>query len=980
MSTSNLAVRSERRKSVAFHQALVRTGVVALTAFLAAGPAVAQGQAAADDGQQAGEAVEEVLVTGTRIVRDGYSTPTPVSVLGAEALDSMGVTNVADAVNRLPVFAASVTSRNSSASVSSGTAGINNLNLRGLGPTRTLVLLNGKRVVGSTLAGFDNNGSAVDINSFPNALIERVEVVTGGASAVYGSDALAGVVNFILDTDYTGIKGEVIGGVTSQGDGENYRGSIAAGMPFADGRGHILFSAEHSYEEGIDHIPRSWADTAYQMIVNPNYSPTNGQPQYLTVFDAGLSVATRGGLILACQPTGGGACPLRGTQFLTGGTPADFQFGPIISGVVMSGGDWETSRIDRELNLSLDLERNTFFTRGSYDVGDATTAFVTLMRSRTVADLDHSVPNFNLGGVTVLSGNPFIPDSVQAAMTAHGIPSFTMGTVNGDMPNLQADNQRTFERYVVGLEGDVEALGSNWVWDTYYGYSRNEIIATSPGNRINANYAKAINAVVNPNNGQVVCAVNIDGDPTNDDPACVPYNPMGIGVNSQAAIDYVTGAGYALTLMEQKVFAASASGEPFSNWAGPVSLAFGAEHRKEQVSGVASALDEADAFFAGNYHASQGEYDVTEGFLETVVPLLSDQPLAESLDFNGAVRVTDYSESGEVTTWKLGTTWTPSEDILFRVTRSRDIRAPNLGDLFNAGRSGTGTVFDPFTGTTATIISRIRGNTNLEPEEADTTGIGVVFTPSFLPGFAMSVDYYDIDISGAITTLDTQEIVDRCFEGLTELCSFIGRNQAGFIDRIAVLPANILSQRASGFDIDARYTFPVGNADMTLRAMATYVNTLETVDQESTVDGAGVNAADFGFGGEGLQAPDLTYLVSAAYQLYPFSATLTARGISDGVYNNALIECVPGTCPPATPLHPTTNNNSIDAVTYFDLTLSYTGMDGAMEAFFVVENLLDEDPPLIAGPVGTGFYAGQGNAEFYDRLGRIFRAGMRFSF
>src|SRR5690606_19234614 len=177
---------------------------------------------------------------------------------------------------------------------------------------------------------------------------------------------------------------------------------------------------------------------------------------------------------------------------------------------------------------------------------------------------------------------------------------------------------------------------------------------------------------------------------------------------------------------------------------------------------------------------------------------------AETLDLNGAVRWTDYSTSGEVTTWKLGATWAPIDDVRFRFTRSRDIRAPNLGDLFNAGRSGTGNIIDPVTNTTRTIVSRIQGNINLEPEEADTTGIGIVFTPSFLPGFAASIDYYDISIDGAITSLSNQEYVDRCYDGRApQLCSFIQRDANGFIDFIAVQPANILEQNATGFDVEA---------------------------------------------------------------------------------------------------------------------------------------------------------------------------------
>ncbi len=981
------ATHAQKQCSVAsaVRRALVPAGATLLvlaTAFVA-GDAVAQEEQASAGGGVLGE----VTVTGSRIVRDGYEAPTPVSVLGVEDLNKMAVTNVADAVNRLPALAGSVHPRNSSTNVSSGTGGVNHLSLRGLGATRTLVLLDGRRVVGSTLAGFENNGSAVDINAFPNGLISRVDVVTGGASAVYGSDALAGVVNFVLDKEFTGIKGSVDGGATTHGDGENYKASFTAGLPFADSRGHFLFSGEHAYEDGIVHNPRQWADTAYTLINNPSYTPANGQPQLMTVFNTGLSNATRGGLIVSCPLAPGGAtstaCPLRGTQFLAGGTPAPFNFGPIISGSVMSGGDWQLSRIDTDPTLAVEVARNTAFTRASFDITGNATVYGELQWSRTKAKNDSAVPNFNLGNVTVLSGNPFIPASVQAQMTALGIPSFVLGTVNGDMPFLQADNERVLRRHVAGAEGNFD-LGTEWSWDAYYARSTQDITARSPGNRVNANYARAINAILDAN-GRAVCAVNADANPANDAPACVPYNPMGIGVNSAEAIAYVTGSGHSQTSMEQDVAAVSASGEPLPTWAGPLSLAFGVEHRRESVGGSASAIDEADGYFAGNYHATRGKYNVTEGFLETVVPLAKGKPLAESLDFNGAARWTDYSTSGEVVTWKLGATWAPIDDVRLRATRSRDIRAPNLGDLYNAGRSGTGNVFDPFTNTTTTIVSRVRGNPDLEPEQADTTGVGVVLTPSFLPGFAASVDYYAIEIADAIASLDRQQYVDRCFAGVTQLCAFISRDADGFINDVKVQPANILSQKATGFDLEVSYNFPLSslnprwNGELALRALATYVDSLKTIDTQSVVEGAGVNADDMATGsGNALFSPELRYLLSASYGNDPVSLTLTVRGIGSGKYNNAFVECA-SACPAATAQHPTINNNHIDGVTYFDLALNYRAF-GNTEAYLVVENLLDEDPPLIAGSRPNGFYAGQANTRFYDRLGRMLRAGVRFNF
>ncbi len=956
------------RRLLSFGMATCLTLSSAFAASLIVGTAGAQENAS--QSAASGEVLDEVMVTGTRIRRDGYDAPTPVSVLGTDELDAMAVTNIADAVNRLPTLLGTVTTTNSS--TSDMTLGIQNLNLRGLSPTRTLVLLDGKRIVGSTLAGFDNNGSAVDVNSFPNGLIERVEVVTGGASAAYGSDALAGVVNFILDKDYTGIKGTVQGGITSYGDDENYKLTLTTGTPFAQGRGHFLLAGEHTYTHGIRHKPRDWADVSYSLMNNPRFEPGNGEPQYITAFNTGLALATPGGLIVSG--------PLRGTMFLQNGAPATFNFGET-SGILMTGGDWRLSRIDDQPMLDLQTIRANVFTRASYELTNNVSVFGEVLWANTRSRTFDGVPMFHLGNITIHDDNPFIPASVKARMTELGLESFTMGSTGADYPQYSVDNRRVVRRYLAGFEGNFDVKGTNWMWDTYYERSTTDAFIRLPDNEIPAHYNLAVDAVIDPETGQIVCRSSLT-DPGN---GCVPYNPMGIGVNSRAAIDYIGGTGSAVIELQQDVFAASATGEPLSSWAGPVSAALGVEHRREKVGGTSSELDAAGAFFVGNFTSTHGKYDVTEGFLETVVPLARDESWADSLDLNAAVRATDYSTSGYVTTWKVGTTYSPAPDLTIRATQSRDIRAPTLGDLFSAGRSGTGSVVDPKTGEPTTIVSRVQGNRNLNPEKADSTGFGIVLQPSFLPGFGASVDYFDVEIKDAITSLNAQQYVDRCSDGETEFCSFIERDANDIITFVAVQPANVLSQRLKGYDFEVSYNFPLSNivrswdGAMTLRGMATYISSLKTIDQDVVIEGAGVNAS--GGGGisaaSGLYAPEFRYLASATIDYAPFSAMLTFRGVGSGVYNNAAIECTSG-CPAPTPTAPTINNNRVDAVNYVDFAINYRLKNDSLELYFVADNVFDTDPPLIAGTRGNAFYAGQANGDFYDVLGRMFRAGFRF--
>jgi outer membrane receptor protein involved in Fe transport len=430
----------------------------------------------------------------------------------------------------------------------------------------------------------------------------------------------------------------------------------------------------------------------------------------------------------------------------------------------------------------------------------------------------------------------------------------------------------------------------------------------------------------------------------------------------------------------------NAGGEPFSTWAGPVSLALGAEHRKEGMVGIASALDLAAAYFAGNYGASTGSFNVTEGYIETVIPLAKDADWARSFDLNAAVRFTDYSTSGFVVTWKAGATFSPVDDFTLRGTVSRDIRAPNVGDLFTSDRPGTGTVIDPRNGTSSFIVTSVRGNRLLTPEKADAMGIGAVFTPTFLPGFAASVDYYDINIKDAIAALSSQNYVDRCHDGSApQLCSFVTRDPATqAITFVAVVPANILSQSTRGMDFEASYTLPLASlsdsmdGELRFRGLATKVFSLKTVDTLSTIEGAGIQADGGVIGlGSALAAPEFRYMLSAVYDNGPFSTTLTMRGIGAGVFNTSFIQCT-AQCPVATAARPTININYVPSIKYFDLAFDYSFMDDAIETYFTAENVFNTDPPFVVGTRGAGFYAGQGNTGLYDRLGRVFRAGVRF--
>jgi outer membrane receptor protein involved in Fe transport len=912
--------------------------------------------------------LQEVVVTGSRVARDGFEAPTPLTVIGEEQIKASAPENLADYVNELPSVVGSATPQNSNLSFSNGQAGINALNLRGLGTVRTLVLLDGKRSVPSAITG------VVDINDLPQSLVSRVEVVTGGASAAYGSDAMTGVVNFILDKNFTGFKSEISGGRTTYGDDDNWKVSLTGGIPFADGRGHLLLNGEMTKRDGINGVPRDWNNQGWYIMNNPAYTAGSGLPERLVVNHASLTTATLGGIITNTT--------LKGTTFGPGGAPRQFNYGSLVRDPWMQGGEWEANQFNNYNTLDQDVDRRALFARASFNLTDNVQAFAQASLSKSDTQ-SVQLQQFNLANISIRAGNPFIPDAVAQQMAAQNITQFTLGTMNGDIPSIAFDGAREVTRYLAGFEGNFDLFGKQWNWDAYYQKGQTDSSETGYNISAKAKFANALDVVVSPTNGLPVCRSTLT-DPSN---GCIPYNPMGLGVNSQAALDYMLGSPHRDQTFTQEVAAATVRGSPFDIWAGPVSIALGVERREEKVSGSSDPTSLINGWFAGNYLPTFGSYHVAEAFMETVVPLLHDLPMARELDLNAAVRRTDYSTSGLVTTWKLGATWQPIDDLHFRVTRSRDIRAPNLNELFAAGTANTNSVTDPFNNNQNAPYQGLSvGNPNLQPEKADTLGFGVVLEPRFLEGFTASVDYYDTKIHDAIGNVNAQVIVDNCFSGNQVYCAAITRGLgAGGVEQITQIrlsPFNLVELHARGVDIEGSYRFDLNrmmsslNGDMTLRVLAThYLENYQDNGINVPTDSVGENAVN----GSNNGPPDWLYRATLTYSNDPFTVTLTGRGLSSGTYGNNFIQCSTG-CPVSTVDNPTINDNTLPGAFYMDASVSYkfNWNDLTMESFVSVQNLTNKDPAIVAsGPAGLSYASTPTNPALYDILGRVFRVGVR---
>jgi outer membrane receptor protein involved in Fe transport len=389
----------------------------------------------------------------------------------------------------------------------------------------------------------------------------------------------------------------------------------------------------------------------------------------------------------------------------------------------------------------------------------------------------------------------------------------------------------------------------------------------------------------------------------------------------------------------------------------------GGEYRSEKGRATGDPISAQNQYYYGNPKSFAGSYHVKEAFGEANIPLLRDAPFARELEVNLAGRWTDYSISGSVGTWKIGGVWQPLSALRFRVTRSRDIRAPNLSDLFTAARTQPTSVFDPVTKTTGFVPVLTAGNTALQPEKADTFTAGVVVQPPFLRTFRLSADYYDISVDGAITALTAQSIVNRCAAGETNLCDQITRNAAGNLTAINNALININTLNVRGIDIEASYSLPLRQlfggdpGTLTFRGFATHTLRFDQSDGASVTHLAGMS------GDQGV--PSWLATLNLDYTVGAFSALVQTRFISSGKYNNAFTST-------------SINNNHTPAAAYVNLSMNYDLGHGSRQdvrIFGVINNLLDKDP-VIAPPSQIGVT----NLAYYDVIGRTFRAGLQFRF
>lgn len=846
-------------------------------------------------------------MTGSRIRLQDYVAANPVTTITAETLENSGQTNIVQFLQDVPALVDSIDSE-TGADVNANFLGFNLLDLRNLGTVRTLVLVDSRRHV-PAVAGT----SAVDIAQIPVALIERTEILTGGASAIYGADGVSGVVNFILKKEFEGIDIRSQSGWSDKGGGDNVFFSGLVGRNFHEDRGNIMLGFEYDETEDLDFQDREFTRigqlaTSYN---NPNDGPRPcapgvpitsacddpNVPDNLIGFglrwnDTSLegSVYTSADNFFDPQPAGSGA------TFLGNGQP--FINGIQLGNAQAIGGSGTPLEAFND-DLIPGQERYTLYARGTYELSANHELFADVKYTNSKSGFIGQ-PSYDYG-MFIRADNPFIPANILAAARDASVgglatvagaadlglpgPGVLIAKDNFFLGRLSQEAVNESLRGVLGLRGSLPA-GLEYEISFVAGQAENT--TTFNNVRLADRYYAATDVVINPATGRPICRSDLNpaalapgdlfGQLTFDDPSlatvgsftrgpnsgCIPLNPFGLNNASAAAIDWVMGDGETSAKLEQQVLNAFITGDSesfFSLPAGPISFVLGGEYREERSTSkpdplqlLAESVNFGGLTDLGRAVPTRGNYDVSEAFAEVSVPILRDLHFAEELTVSGAFRYSDYSSIGETETWNLGLRYRPIQDIMFRGTKAFAVRAPNINDLF-AGRRQTSAGFaDPcdldniasgqnpanrlancqaafsalgvnlatYRDTSSeTTLGFITGNPFLNPEESNSETYGLVINPRFVPGLALSIDYYDIEIDGAIASFSVQTIVNNCYDlaAGNEFCSFITRGtpavNPGRIVSFDQVPGNLQTFSTSGVDFGARYLLDPANLGIT---------------------------------------------------------------------------------------------------------------------------------------------------------------------
>ena len=983
-----------------------RTSALAIAAVLMTGPAFAQDSDAGNGAAQAvaPELLEEVIVTGSRLARSPRAASVPIAAVTAENFKLAGALNAEDLLNTMPQFVPATTAASNSLASATGT-GAATLDLRGLGSTRNLVLVNGRRFV------FFDSTQVTNINAIPSALIERTEVVTGGASAVYGSDAIAGVVNFILRDDFEGLEARAQGNLNSRGDGFAGDVTVTAGGNFANDRGNAVISVNYFNRDPIDVSAREFSTSVIgdvavpgeaQRILGVGGSSFVPNGRFAGIPFSADALAARPGLADALAAAG--LSGLGGDGFI----PGD-------DGMSVS----PFARPDDLFNYAQDnflqvpQERWSINAMAHYDLTENVTGYMEGHFSNNQTEVRFASSFIN-ATMPFEVNNPFLSPEMQNVLSI--VDSFETGAAGNDglvnlNPNrrmIEAGPRRNIDnrdawRVVVGLRGDLPDMSDSFMrnvaFDVYYSFARTENTQTQIGNiSLSAFREGVLSGSGGPNGAPLV-------------------NPFGPNI-SQAALDVIAVDSVNVDVTQLQVAAASMTADAFELPAGMVRTSFGAEWRSSSVNFNPDRLLEiGDVAGFNPITATNGSIEVWELFAEVRVPIVTDAAFAESLELNGAVRFSDYDldNVGSVLTYLGGVDWRVNSQFAFGGQFQRAIRAPNVGEAFGGQRQFPVNATDPCALATAATNTTIRdlciasgvpaglvgdpsvrpnpeipglfgGNPDLQEETSDTITFGAILTPDFAPRLRISLDYFDITVKDAIAPFagGVNNILDLCFVQIQDInspaCQAVGRNPANGVIQSPFLVnaanANIGRIKTSGLDLQVNYSLDAdwglfGNSSVfDFSVNGTWVNTFKQTpiaDLPERVDDC------LGLFGPTCGEPkaELRTTSRVTWNTGKLSLSARHRWIDGTQLDRVQLPIRRGDAPPA----------AIPAVTsfssehYVDLSFTYE-MSEMVSMWGGINNVFDNGPPIL----GANQRRANTFPDTFDAFGTQFFLGTSFSF
>lgn len=924
--------------------------------------------------------VERVSVTGSRIKRTDIEGTSPIVSIGETTIEITGATNVAAFINELP-SAGVPGSSDTNSNFSTSATGFNSVNLRNLGSERTLILVNGRRHVGG-LAG----SPSVDVSMIPVEMVERVDVVTGGASAVYGSEAIAGVINFIMKKEFDGVEFNGRFGTSDAGGADENDFTITAGGSFDDDKGHAIIHIGVSDSRALYSRER---DISAHDATNSTFGPK------------GNFFIPGNGFVTQDESTG-----LWNKDFVAAEDGFDRNSQRIIK--------VPSKRVQFNANLNYEVnEHFNFFSETSYSQLDS------FSQSEPTITGDFISVGDSVANIRIPLDNPFIPtellaafnDGIASETAAAAIASAESIAAGGDAISYSAPTDlQMFRRFVelgprssdvnrkvfrsaLGFEG---AINDDFEYEVYYQFGSVTQAQTNGGVFNTLNFYNALRTESD-GNGGYQCA-----DQFSRDSGCVPINVFGRGSIDGAALDWVSVDNQLTSTMEQQTAGATVSGSLFELDAGDVGVAFGYEWRKESSKFNSDSLAQSGLTSGNTTPNTAGEYDVNEYFVEAIVPLVSDVPFADYLGLELAARYSDYSTIGGASSYKLSLDWAINDDLKIRGGVSTAVRAPNIGELFDPGSETFRSFVDPcalggvglaatddipgYTAQTAQVqqnCATIAGTATLDPnaininsagglaagnpglseETSDTTTFGIVYAPSQIENLSFTLDYFEITIDDAITSFDAQTTVDQCVRQgsfpSNPFCELIQRNATtGLVERIDALDINVAELETSGVDFTADYMFNLGAGELKLGLVGTY---LISDDFVPFTGGEVVDSK-----GE-IGSPDLKMNFSAVYTIDDLLVSWSTRYIDGVNVENDSVETF----------------GSLGTFVYNDLQVRYSfGQTsfGSYDVFAGVDNVFDKDAPFLGQGVPGDVTGTNTASDVYDAIGRNFYIGFKAKF